>query len=162
MGLSADQLRTSLDALAGIEPKIAAAVARVGYPEPRIRDRGYATLLRTIVGQQVSAAAAQAIWNKLEAGLGDLDDPATIATSDLETLRTFGLSRQKGGYALSLADEVTSVRLDLDRLPDRKTRRDAAVAAGEGGGIAFTDEGQHAEQVMGAQADGQPSRVPPP
>ena len=118
MGLSADQLRTSLDALAGIEPKIAAAVARVGYPEPRIRDRGYATLLRTIVGQQVSVAAAQAIWNKLEAGLGDLDDPATIATSDLETLRTFGLSRQKGGYALSLADEVTSGRLDLDRLPE--------------------------------------------
>jgi DNA-3-methyladenine glycosylase II len=117
MGLSADQLRTSLDALAGIEPKIAAAVARVGYPEPRIRERGYATLLRTIVGQQVSVQAAQSIWNKLEAGLGALDDPATIAASDLETLRSFGLSRQKGSYALSLADEVTSGRLDLDHLP---------------------------------------------
>ena len=117
MGLSADQLRTSLDALAEVEPKIAAAIARVGYPEPRIRDRGYATLLRTIVGQQVSVAAAQSIWNKLEAGLGDLDDPATIARSDLETLRSFGLSRQKGSYALSLADEVTSGRLDLADLP---------------------------------------------
>ena len=117
MGLSADQLRTSLDALAGIEPAIAAAVARVGYPEPRIRERGYATLLRTIVGQQVSVAAAQSIWNKLEAGLGDLDDPATIAASDLETLRSFGLSRQKASYALSLAEEVTGGRLDLDHLP---------------------------------------------
>lgn len=117
MGLSADQLRTSLDALATLEPAIAAALARVGYPEPRIRERGYATLLRTIVGQQVSVAAAQSIWNKLEAGLGALDDPATIAASDLETLRTFGLSRQKGSYALSLADEVTSGRLDLANLP---------------------------------------------
>lgn len=118
MGLSAEQLRTSLDALAQIEPKIAAALVRVGYPEPRIRDRGYATLLRTIVGQQVSVQAAQSIWNKLEAGLGALDDPATIAASDLETLRTFGLSRQKGSYALSLADEVTSGRLDLAKLPE--------------------------------------------
>ena len=118
MGLSADQLRTSLDALAAIEPAIAAAVARAGYPQPRIRERGYATLLRTIVGQQVSVAAAQSIWNKLEAGLGDLDDPATIARSDLESLRTFGLSRQKGSYALSLADEVTSGRLDLANLPE--------------------------------------------
>ncbi|MGN6268533.1 MAG: DNA-3-methyladenine glycosylase family protein [Sphingomonas sp.] len=118
MGLSAEQLRTSLDALARIEPAIAAAVARAGYPAPRIRERGYATLLRTIVGQQVSVAAAQSIWNKLEAGLGDLDDPATIARSDLESLRTFGLSRQKGSYALSLAEEVTSGRLDLANLPE--------------------------------------------
>ena len=117
MGLSAEQLRSSLDALAAVEPKIAAAVARVGYPEPRIRERGYATLLRTIVGQQVSVQAAQSIWNKLAAGLGDLDDPATVARSNLETLRSFGLSRQKGSYALSLADEVTSGRLDLAHLP---------------------------------------------
>jgi DNA-3-methyladenine glycosylase II len=117
MGLSADQLRLSLDAIAAIEPAMAAALARVGYPEPRIRERGYATLLRTIVGQQVSVAAAQSIWNKLEAALGDLTDPATVARADPETLRAAGLSRQKASYALSLADEVTSGRLDLDRLP---------------------------------------------
>jgi DNA-3-methyladenine glycosylase II len=117
MGLSADQLRLSLDAIAEIEPAMAAALARVGYPEPRIRERGYATLLRTIVGQQVSVAAAQSIWNKLEAALGDLTDPATVARADPETLRAAGLSRQKASYALSLADEVTSGRLDLDRLP---------------------------------------------
>lgn len=117
MGLSADQLRASLDALAAIEPAIAAAVARVGYPPPRIRERGYGTLLRTIVGQQVSVAAAQSIWNKLEAALGDLDDPATVARTDAETLRATGLSRQKASYALSLADEVTSGRLDLANLP---------------------------------------------
>lgn len=117
MGLSADQLRASLDALATIEPAIAAAVSRVGYPPPRIRERGYGTLLRTIIGQQVSVAAAQSIWNKLEAALGDLDDPTTVARADIETLRAAGLSRQKASYALSLADEVTSGRLDLANLP---------------------------------------------
>ena len=90
---------------------------RVGYPEPRIRERGYATLLRTIVGQQVSVAAAASVWHKLEALLGDLTDPARVAAASDETLRAAGLSRQKAGYARSLADEVTSGRLDLDNLP---------------------------------------------
>ena len=76
MGLSADQLRTALDALSQREPAIAAAIVRAGYPEPRIRARGYATLLRTIVGQQVSTKAAESVWRKLEGIVGSLDDPA--------------------------------------------------------------------------------------
>ena len=50
---------------------IAAAIGRVGYPEPRLRDRGFTTMLRTIVGQQVSVSAAASVWNKLEALLGE-------------------------------------------------------------------------------------------
>ncbi|KQM61840.1 MULTISPECIES: DNA-3-methyladenine glycosylase family protein [unclassified Sphingomonas] len=118
MGLSADQLRTSLDALATREPAFAAALAYAGYPEPRIRERGYVTLLRTIVGQQVSYKAADAVWKKLEALLGDAADPARIATRTDEELRAAGLSRQKSGYARSLADEVLSGRLDLANLPE--------------------------------------------
>lgn len=117
MGLSAEQLRSGLDSLAASEPAIAAAIARVGYPEPRIRDRGYATLLRTIIGQQVSVQAAASIWTKLATQVGDLTDPATVAAASDEALRAAGLSRQKASYARSLADEVTSGRLDLDRLP---------------------------------------------
>lgn len=117
MGLSADQLRASIDALSGLEPSIAASVAKIGYPEPRIREPGYETLLRTIVGQQVSVAAAASIWRKLEAAVGtDLAPEALIAASD-ESLRGAGLSRQKASYARSLAEELTSGRLDLHALP---------------------------------------------
>lgn len=118
MGLSAEQLRADLDALAGREPAIAAAIGRVGYPEPRIRERGVATLLRTIVGQQVSYKAADAVWLRLEAALGGdaTDTAAWIAASD-ETLRGAGLSRQKMGYARSLAGLVESGELDLANLP---------------------------------------------
>jgi len=116
MGLSAVDLNAGLDALAAREPAFAAALARVGYPAPRIRARGYATLLRTIVGQQVSVKAADAVWRKLEA-LGDPTDPAVVAALDDDMLRACGFSRQKTGYARSLAEEVTSGRLDLDDLP---------------------------------------------
>jgi DNA-3-methyladenine glycosylase II len=75
-------------------------------------------LLRTIIGQQVSVAAAQSIWNKLEAQIGDLTDPATVAAASDEQLRAAGLSRQKVSYARSLAEEVTSGRLDFAQLPE--------------------------------------------
>ena len=117
MGLSETQIKSSIDALARVEPAFATALARAGYPAPRLRDRGYETLLRTIIGQQVSVAAAQSIWNKLAAALGDLTDPATVASASDETLRAAGLSRQKVSYARSLAEEVTSGRLDLGNLP---------------------------------------------
>jgi len=117
MGLSAAQLHTALDELAQREPAFAAALARTGYPEPRIRERGYATLLRTIIGQQVSTKAAESVWRKLEGIVGVLTDPNNIARANDEQLRGAGLSRQKASYARSLAEEVTSGRLDLDNLP---------------------------------------------
>ena len=116
MGLSAGQLNAGIDALAACEPAFAAALARVGYPAPRIRPPGYATLLRTIVGQQVSVKAADSVWRKLEV-LGDPTDPMVVAAHSDETLRACGFSRQKASYARSLAEEVTSGRLDLPNLP---------------------------------------------
>lgn len=118
MGLTTEQLKKSLDALAAIEPRFAGALARVGYPEPRVSTPGYATLLRTIVGQQVSVASARAIWTKLEAALGDAEAPEAMVAASDETLRSAGLSRQKMSYARSLAEEVTSGRLDLAQLAE--------------------------------------------
>ena len=115
MGLTAEQIAGSIDALCAAEPRFAEALARVGYPAPRIRERGYETLLRTIVGQQVSVKAADAMWRKLATEVGT--EPAAILSASDEALRAAGMSRQKAGYARSLADEVTSGRLDLAALP---------------------------------------------
>ncbi|MGZ5791263.1 MAG: DNA-3-methyladenine glycosylase 2 family protein, partial [Croceibacterium sp.] len=71
MGLTAEQLHGGLETVAKRDPAIARALKLAGRPEPRIRDRGYRTLLRTIVGQQVSVAAASSMWCKLEAALGE-------------------------------------------------------------------------------------------
>ena len=117
MGLSSEQLKTSLDAIAVIEPGFAAAIAATGYPEPRLRDPGYATLLRTIVGQQVSVAAAASVWNKLEALLDKGCSPEKLIVQDFDALRACGLSRQKQGYARSLAELVMTGALPLDALP---------------------------------------------
>jgi DNA-3-methyladenine glycosylase II len=89
------------DWLARAEPRFARALARTGSLPLRRRDDGFAALLAAIVSQQVSVAAADAIWSRL-AGAG-LTDPRRIAAADDETLRACGLSRQKARYARALA-----------------------------------------------------------
>jgi DNA-3-methyladenine glycosylase II len=118
LGIDAGRLKESLDLLGAIEPAFAQAVARAGYPEPRIGAPGFVTLLRAIVGQQVSIKAAASIWAKLDSATGGAADPANIAQASVQTLRGAGLSGQKTAYARSLADEVLSGRLDLDHLPE--------------------------------------------
>ncbi|WP_157218731.1 DNA-3-methyladenine glycosylase family protein [Flavisphingomonas formosensis] len=132
MGLTADRIREAMDALAAIEPAFARGLERVGYPEPRVRARGYETLLRTIVGQQVSVSSAAAVWAKLGEILGPARDPAAIAAASDQDLRAAGFSRQKSAYARSLADEVLSGRLDLEALPADDEAAIAALTAVKG------------------------------
>lgn len=132
MGLSAEQIRDSMDALAAAEPAIAAALQRIGYPAPRIRARGYATLVRTILGQQVSVASADAHWRRLNELLGDASDPTRLHSVTDEELRGAGISRQKAGYLRSLAQEVTSGRLNLSDLPKDDEEAIAKLVAVKG------------------------------
>lgn len=111
-------IRKGLDAVARIEPAVARALAIAGYPKPRSRAPGHATLLRTIVGQQVSIAAAASVWNKLETLLGKAVPPDRLAAASFDELRGCGLSRQKQGYARSLCELVMSGAVDFDSLPE--------------------------------------------
>ena len=113
-----ESLHASLDALATREKAFARVLDTHGKPEPRLSEPGVETLLRTIVGQQVSVAAARSMWNKLVARLGQPVDLQKLMESSDEELREAGLSRQKSGYARSLAGLVLSGEVDLAHLPE--------------------------------------------
>jgi len=115
---TAESLTTALDALAEREPAFARVLETHGAPAPRNSVRGAETLLRTIVGQQVSVAAARSMWAKLEAAFGSPPDLAKLLAASDEELRAAGMSRQKAGYIRSLAELVLTGELDLRSLPD--------------------------------------------
>ena len=115
---SADSIRAAVEALAEREKAFASVVERHGLPEPRRGDPGAITLLRTIVGQQVSVAAARSMWAKLEAAFGSPPDLQALLEASDEQLRAAGISRQKAGYVRSLAGLILSGELDLHALPD--------------------------------------------
>lgn len=117
MGLSAGAIEAGLQAIAAREPAMARALERAGLPVPRIRPTGYATLMRTIVGQQVSVAAAASMWNKFEAYLGPDLPPERVLGAEFDELRACGLSRQKQGYLRSLCELVVTGAVDFDSLP---------------------------------------------
>ena len=111
-------IKASVDELARREAAFAKVLDRLGHPEPRLSEPGVETLLRTIVGQQVSVAAARSMWAKLTAEYGDpIDLERLLAASD-EELRAVGQSRQKAGYLRSLAGLVLAGELDLSNLPE--------------------------------------------
>jgi DNA-3-methyladenine glycosylase II len=114
---SVKSMNAAVDELARRERAFAKVLEQHGRPEPRVSDPGATTLLRTIVGQQVSVAAARSMWNKLEAAFGSPPDLAALLKASDEELRAAGMSRQKAGYIRSLAELVLSGELDLDRLP---------------------------------------------
>jgi len=110
-------LNFSLDALAAIEPGFARVLETHGRPEPRLSEPGVATLMRTIVGQQVSVAAAASMWGKLESAFGSPPDLERLLAASDEELRALGQSRQKANYLRSLAGLALSGELDLANLP---------------------------------------------
>ncbi len=74
------------------------------YPGEGLKARpdGFYTLLRAIVGQQISVKAADAVWARLEAKIQPLT-PEKLAKTRIATLRSVGLSEQKANYAKNIA-----------------------------------------------------------
>ncbi|MEM1129686.1 MAG: DNA-3-methyladenine glycosylase 2 family protein [Pseudomonadota bacterium] len=88
--------------LATVEPRFAAALELTGTLPLRRRRDGFEALLSAIVSQQVSVAAADAIWARLKAAR--LTGPRKVRWAAEDELRKCGLSRQKTRYAKALAD----------------------------------------------------------
>lgn len=87
--------------LAASDPRLAQALAATGPLPLRRRNDGYEALLSAIVSQQVSVAAANAIWKRLKDAR--LTGPRKVKAASDEELRACGLSRQKVRYARELA-----------------------------------------------------------
>ncbi|MBF4488455.1 DNA-3-methyladenine glycosylase 2 family protein [Psychrobacter sp. N25K4-3-2] len=95
-----EALEEHIIALIAIEPRFAPVYEQVGMPSLRHNAGGFEQLMRAMVGQQLSVAAAASIWKKLVAA--GLTTPQAIAGTQDETLRAQGLSRQKMRYVRSL------------------------------------------------------------
>lgn len=88
--------------LAETDPRFSEALDKTGPLPLRLRNDGFEALLGAIVSQQVSVAAAAAIWAKVEAA--GFSNAASILAVGEDDLRNCGLSRQKIRYARALAE----------------------------------------------------------
>ena len=112
-----EHLRASDETLKGLidqrGPLDAEALRRGRPTDP------YGTLLRSIIGQQLSTKAARSIYGRLiDLYGGRTPTPQELIDTDQDVVRSVGLSNAKVRYVRSLADHVLSGELELERLPE--------------------------------------------
>jgi DNA-3-methyladenine glycosylase II len=132
--LTETSLHEAVAELAQRDADLARIVARVGLPPLWAREPGFATLILLILEQQVSLASARAAYTRLQVAIGAVT-PAGVLTLSDEQMRGVGFSRQKTGYARSLAASIQSGHFapeQLDRLPDEDVRRSLIALKGIG------------------------------
>lgn len=121
--LNEETLPEALAHLASVCPRLSATLERVGPPAIRRRAQGFAGMMRILTGQQVSVAAGDAIFAKLEAaGATEVD---ALLKLDEDALRALGLSRPKARYARAIAEAVRSGALCFER--QREAPLDKAI-----------------------------------
>lgn len=119
----AEPLAAAIAVLRGADPVMARLIDRVGADSLGDPRRGrppdhYGSLIRSIVGQQVSTQSAAAIYGRLlERYGGRTPTPEQVLAEDPESLRAaVGLSHAKLAYLRSLAEHIVDGSLELSRL----------------------------------------------
>lgn len=126
---SPKDLVAQIEQLILIEPRFSPIYARAGVPDLRRQKGGFSQLMRAIVGQQLSVAAANSIWEKLDQS--KLISAHTVNQATDDTLRSHGLSKQKIRYIRSLI--AHDIDFDsLKQLPDDEVIKTLTAVTGIG------------------------------
>lgn len=103
--------------LRGCDPVLASIIARVGEFKMQYREPVFASLVRSIVFQQLHGKAATTIFNRLLEKAGGELTPESILQLRTAQMRAVGLSNQKLTYIRDLAKKTKSGKLNFDLLP---------------------------------------------
>jgi DNA-3-methyladenine glycosylase II len=122
----AQNREVAYDRLAELDPAMAGLVERLGRPDPfsfspilsRVGNDRFRALMMSIASQQISSAAAWAIFDRVIAAMDGMPEPASVLALGIDRLRELGLSRAKALAVTDLATAVETGRVDLDHLPD--------------------------------------------
>ena len=117
---TADELKQHIGALIAADRRFGPLYELTGEVDVRWLEPGFKGLFKVVTGQQISAAAGQAIFARCEAALG-LGSAECLTGVDDSVLRTAGLSSTKIRTLRAVAETVASGALELDRLGAMET-----------------------------------------
>lgn len=111
-----ESIQQGLNALAQVDADVALALKTYGYPEPRVRDKGFSSLFSIVVSQQLSVHAARAIMNRANDLFEHDITVSKVSVCSDDVLKGLGLSKQKVNYVNGLSQAVLDKDIDLDAL----------------------------------------------
>jgi DNA-3-methyladenine glycosylase II len=111
-----DPWAEGVDHLRRLDPRWESIIDKVGPCRLEVRPDRFGTLVRAIVGQQISSKAATSIDRRLRELVGEPHAPAPLLAAGETALRSVGLSGVKARYVLNLAEAVHSGNVPLDEV----------------------------------------------
>ena len=100
--------------LGAADPVLGALIVKYRGLTLASRGDAFQTLARSIVGQQISVKAAQSVWDRFAATVGEMQAKRVLRLS-VEQLRACGLSGQKVNYLRDLSSRFADGALDATR-----------------------------------------------
>ena len=113
--MNQQKIKRHLNKLARLDADLERGLELVRYPRPRIREQGFATLLSTVVGQQISTQAAAAVMHRVRALLPKMEAGEVLQLPP-GALREAGLSLRKVEYVEGLARAMVEGSFDPEHL----------------------------------------------
>jgi len=113
---------------------LAAAIDTIGAIERAVNSDLFSALVNSIVGQQISTKAHATIWERMNAGLGEVTPQTVIDCLDVQ-LQSYGISFKKVAYIKGVAERVADGRLDIEALhqkPDEEIYKELVQLPGVG------------------------------
>ncbi len=111
-----------LQTLCASDEKLAMLIHSIGDYELNVRTDYFPSLVRSIIGQQLSVTVAQTIWQRTLTYCKNISPEDLISKTDGE-LRALGISRSKARYIKDLSQKLLNGELNLnvfDTLPDHE------------------------------------------
>lgn len=121
--------------LAAHDPIMARLIATHSSPHFEKHPRYYEELMSSIISQQLSVKAAATIQKRFIGLFGHFPTPDEILSTTIDDLRSVGLSRQKAGYIIAIAQHARdnpNLFLRLDQLDNDAIIADLTSIKGVG------------------------------
>lgn len=110
-----DYGQQEIDHLRSVDAKLGNAIQKIGKINRVIDPDCFSSLIRSIIGQQISTRAQLTIWNRMQLGVGAIT-PENIDRLSEEEIQKFGVSFRKASYIKSAAAKISSGELDFEAL----------------------------------------------
>lgn len=109
-----------LDYLRAKDKKLGAVIDRVGMIKRRVNPDVFASLVESVVSQQISSKAARTVCGKLDDLCGM--DAKKLHSLAAEEIQSCGMSMRKVGYVKNIAEAAVNGTIDFDRIAQKSDR----------------------------------------
>ena len=105
-----------VDYLKSRDPALGRVIDAVGHINREVTPALYPALISAIVAQQISSKAAQTVWGRMTAALGEVT-PDVVGALSADEIQAFGMSLRKATYIAEATESIRSGTMDIHALP---------------------------------------------